>query len=163
MAIALVSMDTVEYRSRRIREYYEQIEVALTDVPGLRVVSGYPKALRGGFYGNLRAIYHPEELGGLSRERFLEAVTAEGAALTGRSYPLWHLCPPFARGMAFYDDGRGPLTGDYRGYQPGDLPITEEVHPRILAIPALIEPKDGYVDQLVAAIRKVVDNHQQLL
>ncbi len=88
---------------------------------------------------------------------------AEGASLGGRSYPLYHLQPLFAKGMAFYDDGRGPLTGDYKGYQPGDLPVTEAVYPRIIAFPALIDPAPGYVEQYVGAIRKVAENYRQLL
>lgn len=163
MAIGLASLETVEYRSRCIRENYLQMKEGLKEVPGVRLVSCYPKAQPGGFYGNFRGIYTPEELGGLPVERFIQAVNAEGASLGGRTYPLWHLHPLFAQGMPFYDDGRGPLTGDYTGYRPGDLPITEEVYSRILAFPALIEPQKGYIEQYVGAIRKVVENYKQLL
>jgi hypothetical protein len=41
--------------------------------------------------------------------------------------------------------------------------VSEEVYPRIVAFPKLIEPKEGYIEQFVAAIRKVVDHHRELL
>jgi dTDP-4-amino-4,6-dideoxygalactose transaminase len=163
LAIGLASLETVEYRTRRIWEHYLLIEEGLKGVPGVRLVSRYAKAQPGGCYGNFRGLYTPEELGGLPVERFIEAVNAEGAFLGGRTYTPFHLHSLFARGMPFYDDGRGPLTGDYEGYQPGDLPITEAVYPRIIAFPALIDPREGYIEQYVTAIRKVVENYRQLL
>lgn len=162
MAIGLASLETVQYRNKRIWEYYLQIEDGLKGVPGVRVASRYPKAQPGGFYGNFRGIYNPDELGGLPVDTFIEAVNAEGAPLRGRSYPLWHLNPLFAEGLPLHDDGRGPLTGNYQGYKRGDLPVTEEVHPRILAFPTLIEPREGYIEQYVGAIRKVVENYKSL-
>lgn len=163
MAIGLASIETVEYRNRRIWENYLKIEEGLKDVPGVRLVSRYPKAQPGGCYGNFRGLYDPEVFGGLAAEGFIEAVTAEGASLGGRTYYPYHLHPPFAEGMAFYDDGRGPLTGDYKGYKPGDLPATEAVNPRIIAFPTLIDPKEGYIEQYVAAIRKVAENYKDLV
>ncbi|MHC4591833.1 MAG: DegT/DnrJ/EryC1/StrS family aminotransferase [Planctomycetota bacterium] len=163
MAIGLASIETIGYRNECIWEHYLRTEEALEGVPCLRLAARYSKAQPGGFYGNFRGLYDPTELGGLSADRFTEAVNAEGAALGGRSYPLWHLRAPFAAGMALYDDGRGPLAGDYEGYEPGDLPVSEEVYPRIVAFPKLIEPKEGYIEQFVAAIRKVVDHHRELL
>ena len=70
--------------------------------------------------------------------------------------------PLFAKGLPFYDDGRGPLAGDYKGYKQGDLPVTEGVYSRIIAFPALIEPKEGYIEQYITAIRKVVENYKKL-
>jgi len=163
MAVGLASLETVQHRSQRIWGHYLQLEEGLEDVPGVRMAGRYARAQPGGFYGNFRGIYDPQELGGLPADRFVEAVCAEGAPLEGRMYPLWHLEPPFARGMAFYDDGRGPLTGDYKGYRPGDLPVSERVHPCVIAFQALIEPKEGFIEQYVAAIQKVADNHTQLL
>jgi dTDP-4-amino-4,6-dideoxygalactose transaminase len=163
LAIGLASIETVAYRSQRIWENYLHIEAGLKDVPAVRLVSRYPKAQPGGFYGNFRGLYDPEALGGLTVEKFIQAVNAEGASLGGRAYSPYHLHPLFAQGMPFYDDGRGPLTGDYKGYERGDLPVTESAMSRIIAFPALIDPKPGYVVQYVAAIQKVAENYRQLL
>jgi len=162
-AIGIAGMETVEYRNRRLRENVAAIYRGLEGVPGVHPPARYPKAEWAGFYGNPHGIYQPDELGGLPAERFIEALAAEGAPTGGRCYPLYHLEPPYAEGMPFYDDGRGPLTGDYRGYRRGDFPQAEEVHPRIIAFPAPIDPKEGFIEQYCAAVAKVAANYQALL
>jgi len=161
MAIGLASLETVEYRSNRIHENYQQIEDGLKGLPGIRFASRYPKAQPGGFYGDFKGIYNPDELGELPVDKFREAVSAEGAKIGGSSFQLWHLNIIFTKGLPLYDDGRGPLAGE--GYKQGDLPITEKIYPNIISFPAFIEPKEGYINQYVTAIRKVVENYSELL
>ncbi len=162
MALGLVALESVKYRSERIWENYQKIEEGLKGLP-LRLAGRYPKAKPGGFHAQFRGIYSPDELDGLSARKFIEAINAEGATLGGNMYPLWHLNPIFAKKLPIYRDGRGPLSDDYRAYKQGDLPITEKIHPNIISFPALMEPKEGYMEQYITAIRKVVDNYKQLL
>lgn len=166
LAIALVSLDSLEYRNRRMRENYARLTHLIEEgIPCLRILKTYAKAEPAGFYGNLRVVYQPEELGGLPADKFHEAAMAEGANLGGRQYVGWHMTPPYDTGMAYYDDGRGPLS-PAEGYQPqpcGSLPHAESIIPNIMALPRMIEPPEGYAEAYVAALRKVVDNYQDLL
>jgi perosamine synthetase len=165
LVIGLVALDSLEYRNRRVKENYDQLLGLIADVACLQPAKSYPRAQNAGFYGNLRVIYRPEVLGGLSPERFAQAVAAEGASLGGRNYDGYHLTPPFDTGMAFYDDGRGPIS-PAQGYQPqgrGSLPNAERVIPNILALPTMIDPPEGYVEAFAAALKKVEANHGDLL
>jgi len=164
LCIATVALEALEYRNRRVQENYDRLLELLRDVSCLQPIKEYPKAQNGGYYGYMRIIYRPEVLDGLPAERFQQAVAAEGANLSGRAYDGYHLTPPYDTGMAYYDDGRGPLSAA-QGYVPqrrGDLPQAEKVIPNILALPTMIDPPEGYVEAFAAAIRKVQDNYGEL-
>jgi len=165
VCIATVALDALAYRNRRVQENYDELLGLLEDVPALKPVKEYPKAKNAGYYGHMRIIYQPDAVGGLPAERFQEAVIAEGASLAGRSYEGWHITPPYDAGMAYYDDGRGAisLSQGYVAPKRGDLPKAEEIIPRILAIPTMIDPPEGYVQAFADAIRKVYENHRDLL
>jgi dTDP-4-amino-4,6-dideoxygalactose transaminase len=165
LCIATVALDGLEYRNRRVQENYDELLAGLGDVECLQPIRQYPKAQNAGYYGFMRIIYRPGALGGLPAERFQQAVAAEGANLAGRNYDGYHITPPFDTGMAFYDDGRGPISPD-RGYAPqapDDLPNARRVIPNILALPTMIEPPDGYTEAFAEAIRKVETHHRDLL
>jgi dTDP-4-amino-4,6-dideoxygalactose transaminase len=155
LALAKASLETLAERNERLRANAAVLRDALARLPGLTPVATYPGAQMGGFYGGLKGLYDPAALGGLPLDRFVAAMRAEGAPMHGRAYDLTHLLPVFAEGFDLYGGGRGPLAGDYRGYRPGDLPVTEAVHPRIVSFPALIDPAPGYLDQYVGALEKV--------
>ena len=165
LCIATVALDTLEYRNERIQANYDQLLELIGDVECLQSIKEYPKAENRGYYGHMRIIYRPEVLGGLPAEKFQQAVSAEGAPLAGRNYDGYHITPPFDTGMAFYDDGRGPVspaTG-YVPQPPGSLPKAEKVIPNILALPTMVEPPDGYVEAFAEAVTKVEKHHGDLL
>ncbi len=165
LAIATVALDNLEYRNHRVQENYDALLALLEGVECLQPVRFYDKAEPAGYYGNMRIIYRPEAAGGLSVEAFQKAVNAEGASLGGRNYEGWHVTPPYDTGMAYYDDGRGAISPS-EGYvppRPEDLPNAMDVIPRILALPTMIEPPEGYVEAFAAAIRKVAENYADLL
>ncbi len=165
LCIATVALDALEYRNRRVQENYTRLLGLIRDVPCLQPIKEYPKARNGGYYGYMRIIYRPETMAGLSAERFQAAVAAEGAGLSGRNYDGYHLTPPYDTGMAYYDDGRGPIS-PAQGYVPqprGMLPQAERVIPNILALPTMIDPPEGYVEAFAVAIKKVADNYGELL
>ena len=91
-------------------------------------------------------------------EAFIEAMQAEGAQVTGCDFPLLHALTLFADGFDLYGGNRGPLSGDYPGYRKGDLPVSEAVHGRVLALPALTDPKPGVLKEYMEAFRKVAAN-----
>ncbi len=165
IAIATVALDNLEYRNRRVQENYDALLGELQDVECLQPVRFYDRAEPAGYYGNMRILYRPEAVGGLSADTFRAAVVAEGASLAGRNYEGWHLHPPYSTGFPYWRDGRGPLSID-GGYEPPrreDLPQAVEVIPRILALPTMIEPPEGYIEAFAAAVRKVADNFDELL
>ena len=113
--------------------------------------------------------YRPEELGGLPRDRFLEAFRAEGAAGAARpwigsgGYPMGHLMEPYKSGFDVFSLGRGPLGEGYRGYREGDLPVTERAWQRTICLPIWNDPAPGAVEQYVAALEKLTLNYKALL
>ena len=82
--------------------------------------------------------------------------------MSHRGYGLTHRLKLFAEGFDLYGKG-GPLAGDYPGYPEGSLPITEEVHGRILGMPTFIEEEPGYSDQVIEAFQKVTGSYRELL
>jgi len=163
MAVGLVLMDSLDYRNEQRLKYRRKIYDAAAGIPGIAPLKSYPKATPAGFYGGMHMMYHPEELGGLSAERFTEAIQAEGVNMHHRGYELTHRLKLFAEGYDIYGKGVGPLTGDYPGYPEGSLPVSEEAHGRILGMPVFIEEEPGYSDQVIAAFRKVTGQADKLL
>lgn len=169
MALANVSLDSLEYRNRKHVEYRNEMHEALADVPGLKPVETYDKSESGGFYGGLRVIYQPEELDGLPVERFVEAAKAEGVSISGPGFDyLEHRRTLFTDGFDLWGEDRGPLGGEFCGlpefepYEEGDFPVTEELNERVLSLSCYIEPVDGYLEQQIAALKKVVENADRL-
>jgi len=164
LALAKVSLSTLDYRNERMLENMEKIFAALQEIPGLKPVQHYPKSRPAGFYGGLKVIYHPEELGGLPATKFVEAVEAEGAPVSGPSVGhLEHLRTIFTQGFDLWGEGRGPLGKDFKPYKKGDFPVTEGLKDRVLTLRAYIEPKEGFLEEYVEALRKVASNYERLL
>lgn len=161
-AAAMVMFDSLEYRNKRRLAYIDKIYRSLKDIRGIDPVKVLPKSKPAGFYGGMHMIYRPEELDGLPVERLLQALKAEGIDMGHRGYGLTHRLKLFAEGFDIYGDG-GPLMGDYPGYPEGSLPVSEEVHDRILGMPVYIEETSGYSDQVIEGMKKVTENYQSLL
>jgi dTDP-4-amino-4,6-dideoxygalactose transaminase len=147
-------LDSVNEKRRAVHQRLNRIA---GEIPGLEAVRVLEKAMPGGFYG-YRLLYRPEDLGGVPVETYVKALQAEGAQVTGCDFPLLHRLPLFAEGFDLYGGGRGPLSGDYPGYREGDLPVSEEVHGRALALPAFTDPRPGVLEQYMEAFRKVAAN-----
>jgi len=162
MAAALVLMESLDERNEKRRRYRDRLYEELSDVPGVEPLQDHPKALPAGFHGGLQLLYRPDELGGLPRQEFIDAVAAEGVAISpiNPSYRT-HRLPLFAEGHDIYGRG-GPLTGDYPGYPAGSLPVTEDVYERLFSMPAFIEAPPRYAEQAVLAIRKVAARYSTL-
>ncbi len=147
-------LDEVNEKRRAVHRRLNRIA---EEIPGLEPVVVLEKATPGGFYG-YRLLYRPEALGGLSAETFVEALQAEGAEVAGCDFPLLHTLRLFAEGFDLYGENRGPLAGDYPGYKEGDLPVSEAVHKRVLALPGFTDPKPGVLEAYMEAFRKVAAN-----
>jgi dTDP-4-amino-4,6-dideoxygalactose transaminase len=131
---------------------------ALEGVPGLRAHRP-PKdsgSTMGGWYNPL-GHYLPEELGGLSLQRFIEAVNAEGGRTwRASSYPL-HLHPVFNIADIYHDGKPTRIAFSDRDLrQPkGSLPVTEACGERCLGVPWFKHYHPDHIAQFAAAFRKV--------
>jgi len=163
LAIAKVSLSSLEYRNRRRIENRSRVFKALKDLPGIEPIRDYEKAKPAGFYGGLKIKYNSEQLDGLSISKFVEAMNAEGAPISASHLTLEHLRSIFTRGFDLWGHDRGPLGSDFRVYKKGDFPVAEGLSDKVLTIPAYIEVKDGFLDQYIDAFRKVTSNYKSLL
>jgi perosamine synthetase len=170
LAIAKVSFGSLEYRNQRRIENRKKIFDALREFPGIEPVHTYPKSRPAGFYGGLKLIYNPEELDGLPARKFVEAMRAEGAPISGPGVGgLEYLRTIFTRGFDLWGHNRGPLKSEFCGlppfkvYKRGDFPVAESLAEKVLTLPAYIEPKEGFLDQYIGAFRKVITNYKDLL
>ena len=121
---------------------------------------------KGGWYLPL-AHYKPEELEGLSVQRFVEAVSAEGIeCIAGCNKPL-HTHPLFTE-MDVYNQGQPTRTanlpeGTRIVQKEGDLPISEAVNNRICTIPWFKFYKPELIEEYANVYKKVVQNYRSLL
>jgi dTDP-4-amino-4,6-dideoxygalactose transaminase len=140
----------------------------LEDTPGV-VPMRPPKGTsttKGGWF-NPAAKYKPQELGGLSVERFAEAVTAEGSlSFPGYGKPL-HLHPLFHE-MDVYGYGRPTRIANLDQAapvrQPVDtLPVTERVNRSVCTLPWFKRHRPEIIQEHANAFKKVVANYKDLL
>ncbi len=145
--------------------FLDQIE----GLPGIRTHRPEPDSgtTKGGWYA-CRALYRPEELGGLSATRFCEALVAEGitSAAPGCNKAL-HTHPIF-NSVDIYNSGKPTnITNLPEGADPrvtdSDLPISASIHGRAFSLPWFKHFMPEIIDQYAAAVRKVVENYEDLL
>lgn len=173
LAIARVQLSRVQEQNEKRLTYVQALNKGLEEIPGIDPLFIYPNAEPAGWYSGLQARYRPEDLGGLSREKYCEALQAEGVRVgSGAVVPdragisghqPYHMMPLFARGFDLYTHGRGPLWEGYEGYAPEDFPQSREALARMLKLPVLTEPEDGVVDQFLEGFRKVGAHYKALL
>lgn len=123
-----------------------------------------PKDSEVGFYGT-PLLYDQEAAGGVPRDAFLKAISAEGVPFS-TGYRTWYLEPLF-QDQFFY--GRGcpwscPYADRHLKFKAGDLPRTEELAQRqmILWISSFISPAKENMDQFAEAFHKVAKNMNKL-
>ena len=147
---------------RAMNRFWDQLE----DVPGLRPhrPSKDSGSTMGGWY-NPVGLLAPEELGGLSVDRFIEAVQAEGGRSgRGVNTPL-HLHPTFNK-ADIYGDGQptqqANATRELVSSQ-AKLPVAEQAGQRVFGIPWFKHDQPRTIDQYAAAYHKVAHQAEQLL
>ncbi|WP_031513276.1 DegT/DnrJ/EryC1/StrS family aminotransferase [Streptomyces sp. NRRL F-5123] len=127
----------------------------LEGIPGLRPQPTAPHVTRGGWYG-YKAVYVPEELGGLHISSFVRALQAEGLKVDRPSNLPLHWLEMFSTRRLeprYYRPGAPrPLYGR------GDFPGAEQYYEACVSFPAryFSDPCDDLLDQYRAGILKVV-------
>ncbi len=163
-AIALVQIKKLPATLQARRENLEYLSAGLAEVPGLTPPYTAPECTRGAWYG-YRVLYDPRALGGLPKERFMEALKAEGVEVNGERYRLLHF-EPLYQGPEIAGECPFPAPGvraHMHNYAAGDFPVAEAIQPRLLALPTFtLQPCRELLDQYVAACQKVAANAEQL-
>ena len=166
IAIALVSLKSLPYRIERVAANRDELAEKIKGLPGFEFVHTYPKSKQSELYGGQRFLYDGDALNGLPVGKFVEAVKAEGAPLSGPGVShMEHLRSLFTKDLpALWGKAHpGPANVPLPRYKEGDFPISEALRGKVLHMPSYIEPEDGLMDQFAAALRKVVDQHKKLL
>ncbi|MFA9479507.1 DegT/DnrJ/EryC1/StrS family aminotransferase [Phycisphaerales bacterium AB-hyl4] len=165
-AMGRVQLKSYPARIVEIQKAINRFWDLLDGVPGLRPHRiDEPNSSMGGWYF-ARGLYTPEELGGLSAERFCEAVRAEGvkdcAPVLNR---LLHTHAYFHEADVF---GHGKPTAVAFGQRdvrqgPGTLPVAEQMAGRVVDVPWFKHDDAARIEQYAAAYRKVAEHAHELL
>lgn len=155
MGIASVQFKKLPALNARRKSFIEGVEKGLNDIPGLQPIKVYPKAERGGYYA-FPVIHNSKLNNGLSTLKLIKIIQEEGLNVSASPYGLLHGLKLFADGFDIFSRQRGPLTGDYKGYKEGDLPVTEEVFRRLIFLPVLSDPVPGAVEKVLEILQRAV-------
>jgi dTDP-4-amino-4,6-dideoxygalactose transaminase len=145
----------VEQRRRCMNHLRER----LRDVAYLEPVPVSPDVDMGAWYG-FKPLYRPEALGGLAKDRLIEALRAEGVQVSDPSAPCLATLPLYARSP---DDLQPTLAKHVN--RTADLPVAMDVQERSLSLPVFSnwERDAALIDGYVTAFGKVGEHHRELL
>ena len=111
-------------------------------------------------------LYHAEEVG-ISREKFLEALNAEGIPMEGGYVEPLYLEPCYQQQIAFGKDGFPFTYPGYKGkinYQPGICPITERMYRSDLMLTEICHANvtNSDLDDVICAFEKIMGNIHEI-
>ena len=137
----------------------------LEGVPGIRAHRTTKAGdTMGGWYNPL-GHYVPEEVGGLSVDKFCEAVRAEGGQLgRGANAPL-HLHPVFNETDVYNDGKPTRIAFSNRDVRqgPGSLPVSEALANRCVGVPWFKHDRADQIKFYSDAIKKVAYQAEKLV
>jgi dTDP-4-amino-4,6-dideoxygalactose transaminase len=157
-AIAAVQLDKLKARVESRQRAARQLDEALGELQGLTT----PRVETDGthvyyVYGLTLDVDHL----GVSRQKLVDALRAEGVPALAAGYQNLHLLPIFTHKIAYGTRGF-PWTLAEReiAYGPGTCPVAEELHSKtfvgINLCACEFSPED--VEMVIGAFRKVWDN-----
>jgi len=160
----------------QLRHYRERMQVIdramnyfwdlLEGLPGIKPHRP-PKdsgSTMGGWYA-ARGLYRPERIGGLSVQRFCEAVAAEGVPTSpGANFPL-HLHPVLNEADIYGHGKPTRIANSNRDLRqgPGSLPVTEKIPERCYWIPWFKRFDAKVIEEHALAFRKVAEHADELM
>ena len=166
-AMARVQLRHYGRRMQEIQDGMNRFWDLLEGVPGIRAHRP-PKdsgSTMGGWY-NARGLYRGEELGGLSCDKFCQAVRAEGfdGCWPGASGPL-HLHGLFQTSDLFRLGKPTVIAFGQRDVRqgPGSLPHTERVHETVFGIPWFKHDRPELIAAYANAYKKVAERAADLI
>jgi len=164
-AVGRVQLKYYKERMEEIQKAMNYFWDLLEGAPGLRAHRP-PKesgSTMGGWYA-AHGIYVPEELNGLSVQKFCEAVRAEGVSIGPGGNLLMHLHPVLNEADV-YNHGKPTRIAnsetDVREKE-GSLPTTETLPDRLYSIPWFKHYRPEVIKEYAEAFRKVVTQAAEL-
>ena len=166
-ALGRVALAKLDERNRRRNANVRYLVDGLAEIPGL-TPQRIPSHIERVYYGQPRLRYDAAEFGGLPIERFVAALRAEGARVSGgtqlRHRGGLHTQPMFVERAhwAF----RHPANAESvarAAYGAGTLPVTDDPPADRISVPAFPRASRELLDQYVAAFHKVARNASRLL
>jgi dTDP-4-amino-4,6-dideoxygalactose transaminase len=164
-AMLLAQLERLDAQLKRKNENAHYLAGRLKDIDGINPVPGDGNTDVNGYYLYLLQ-YDKEEFAGASRDRFVEALNAEGIPCH-IGYP-W----PLSKNPLFQQVKEGPrgcpFTCPYYGKEISikdqKFPVTEKICSETVVIPhqVLLSPKSD-IDDIAAAIAKIKENAGELL
>jgi dTDP-4-amino-4,6-dideoxygalactose transaminase len=161
-ALLLAQLARLEEQTRIRDENGRYLNARLSGIPGIRPLT------RG--HGETRHSYHlyifrydPEAFGGIPRDRFLEALQAEGIPCSG-GYATGLYAQPLFTGWAF-----GPFGGAARGFadvraDPTNFPVCEQACAEaVWLFQQMLLGTQEDMDDIVRAVEKIHESRQELL
>jgi len=167
-AMGRVQLKHYDARCKNIQAALNRFWDLLDGTPGLQAhrpdPNKYPDSTMGGWYNPL-GLYNAEELGGLSPDRFFEALAAEnGRGGRGGNFPLHRHA--VMNDIDIYNDGKPTriACADRDVRQPeGSLPVSEKFLTRAFGVPYFKHDRPELIEQYAAAFKKVALNADKLL
>jgi len=164
-AMLLAQLERLDTQLKRKNENAQYLAEKLKDIDGINPVPGDGNTDVNGYYLYLLQ-YDKEKFAGASRDRFVEALNAEGIPCH-IGYP-W----PLSKNPLFQQIKEGPggcpFTCPYYGkkisIKAQKFPVTEKICSETVVIPhqVLLSPKSD-IDDIAAAIAKIKENAGELL
>jgi perosamine synthetase len=165
-AMGRVQLKHYPARIAEIQKAMNRFWDLLEGVPGLRAHRP-PKdsgSTMGGWY-SARGLYRAEELGGLSCEKFCEAVRAEGVntCAPGANFPL-HTHAVFHEADILHQGKPTAVAFGQRDVRqgPGSLRVAESIREIAFGIPWFKHDRPEQIERYAAAYRKVAENADAL-
>jgi len=165
-AMGRVQLKYYDRRMKEIQDAMNRFWDLLDGVPGIKAhrPPKESKSTMGGWYA-AKGLYRAEELGGLSCEKFCEAVKAEGvsACYPGANFPL-HLHPVFHDADIFNMGKPTMISFGQRDVRQGKgtLPVSEKIKEICYGIPWFKKDRPAVIREYAMAFRKVAENADQL-
>ena len=152
-AIGRVQLKYLDERNKERNGNMEYLSSNLRGVKGIELFDTPPYVER--TYWQYEIKYRSEELKAFSKDSFIEALRAEGVKITAERYQPLHLQPIFNERNIRRCPFNCPHLKRKIICREGDLPITEKLQRRLLALPAFPQARRKLLDQYVNAFKKV--------
>jgi len=164
-AMGRVQLKHYDRRMQEIQDAMNRFWDLLEGVPGLKAhrPPAKSKSTMGGWYAS-RGLYRAAELGGLSCEKFCEAVRAEGVPCgPGANMPL-HTHAVFHDADLFNHGKPTMIAFGQRDVRqgPGTLPVVENIREIAYSIPWFKHDRPAIIKKFANAYRKVAEHADEI-
>jgi len=161
-AVLLAQLERLDDQTRLREENATYLSGRLKEIGGVRPLVHDPRATRLAYYQYLFR-YSPEEFKGLARDRFIEALDAEGIPCESWYLPV-HRSPLFALKASQYPEARRRYGEEYAPEQVS-CPVTERAAYReAVCLPhSMLLGGKRDMDDIADAIIKIKTNVHELL